>query len=203
MKPLLSDYARRARLKAILPFVRGDVLDLGCGWMHLPDYLATHQAYVGVDVSPAAVKYNTQCYPGHTFYQCDLDTEPLNLKGRRFHSVTMVAVLEHLHSPEGILRQVHSALTPDGLLLITTPSPLGDGVHRVGSRLGLFYSESRVRHIKIYSPGQLRELVVECGYDVRRARIFLAGTNQLLVCRSADRAGSGGQEKGAGLCVSF
>lgn len=194
MKPLLSDYARQQRLNAVLPFVRGDVLDLGCGWLHLPDHLAEEQSYVGIDALPAAVEYNVQRYPARMFYQCDLDTEPLDLGGCRFDVVTMVALLEHLRSPERILCQIPSLLAPGGLLLITTPSPLGDVVHRLGSRLRLFYPEAHVCHVKIYGRRELEDLIVRCGYHVQHFRTFLAGMNQLLVCHPAnqDRASSQG-----------
>lgn len=183
MRPLLSDYAKRHRLKAVLPFICGDVLDLGCGWLHLPDHLAEGQHYVGVDAWSAAVRYNEQLYPTRTFHQCDLDTEPLALGDYRFDIVTMVAVLEHLRHPERILYQIPSLLQPGGLLLITTPSPFGDMVHRLGSRLHLFYSEAHVQHVKIYSRRALNDLIVGCGYHVQHFRTFLVQTNQLLVCR--------------------
>jgi 2-polyprenyl-3-methyl-5-hydroxy-6-metoxy-1,4-benzoquinol methylase len=116
MKPLLSASAARHRLNAILPFLHGDVLDLGCGWLSLPDRLTGKQRYIGIDVSPAAVKYNAQRYPAHSYHQRDLDREPLALGDHRFDVVTMIALLEHLRAPEYVLHQIHSVLTPDGLL---------------------------------------------------------------------------------------
>lgn len=194
MKPLLSGYARRRRLHAILPFVRGDVLDLGCGWLHLPDHLTEQQGYVGVDVMPAALEYNAQRYPGYSYYLCDLDTEPLSLGDRHFEVVTMVALLEHLHSPERILSQIPSLLEPEGLLLITTPSPLGDWVHRLGSRIRLFYPEAHVQHVRIYDRRALEDLLLRFGYQIQHFRTFLAGTNQLIVCQPPhhDKAGTRG-----------
>jgi hypothetical protein len=74
------------------------------------------------------------------------------------------------------------------LVVITTPSPFGDWVHRLGARLHLFYSEEHVQHVKIYSRRALADLAAGCGYQVQHFRTFLAGTNQLLVCRPTSRA---------------
>ena len=187
MKPLLSDYATQQRLNAVLPFVQGDVLDLGCGWLHLPDHLEEWQRYVGVDNWSAAVEYNRQRYPNHAFHQCDLDTEPLTIGDFCFDVVTMVALLEHLHQPESLLVEILSLLKPEGLVVITTPSPFGDLVHRLGARLHLFYSEEHVQHVKIYGRRDLADLAIGCGYQVQHYRTFLAGTNQLFVCRPTAR----------------
>jgi hypothetical protein len=78
--------------------------------------------------------------------------------------------------------------------MITTPSPFGDLIHQLGSRLRLFYSEAHIRHVKIYDPAGLRDLATECGYRVQHSGTFLLKMNQLLVCRSANHAQSSGQE---------
>ncbi len=187
MKPLLSDYARQQRLRAVLPFVRGDVLDVGCGYTFLPDYLTARQRYVGVDIHPAILARNARRYPQHTFYRRDLDAEDLALAEQPFDTATMIAVIEHLRFPERVLRQVRSHLSPDGLLLITTPSPWGDAIHRLGGRLRLFYSEAQVKHVRIFRRSDLVGLVGRCGYEVQQASHFLLAMNQLLVCRPVAR----------------
>ena len=99
MKPILSDYARNWRWQMVAPYIRGRVLDVGCGFTRLPDRLGSDQGYVGVDVVLEAIRVGQQRYPQHTFYQCDLGRAPLPLAGEVFDTVLMMAVLEHLNFP--------------------------------------------------------------------------------------------------------
>ena len=183
MRPLLSECAYRRRLKAIQPYLRGHVLDVGCGWTHLPSLLGPSQSYVGVDADAAALGYGVQCYPQHAFVCCDIDLQLLNLGDILFDTAVMMAVLEHLVSPERVLKKVRSVLSPQGRLLLTTPSPAGNVIHVVGARLGLFCSERVVRHVRIWRRRELERLLAECGYRVVRFRYFVLGANQLIVCR--------------------
>jgi hypothetical protein len=95
----------------------------------------------------------------------------------------MMAVLEHLHRSNETLRDVRRYLSPAGCLLLTTPSPLGDWVHRVGSRLHLFYPEYVVQHVQIYDRRAIYQLLTDNGFEVITFRHFELGINQLAVCR--------------------
>jgi 2-polyprenyl-3-methyl-5-hydroxy-6-metoxy-1,4-benzoquinol methylase len=182
VKPLLSDYAVNWRWRVVAPYVCGRVLDIGCGFTHLPDRLAADQAYVGVDVVAKAVSFGQARYPQHTFYQCDVNCAPLPLEGQQFDTILMMAVLEHLSAPREALRAVRLHLAPKGNLLLTTPSPLGDWVHRMGSRVKLFYPEHVVKHVKIFGKRALHEWLTDCGYEVLAFHYFEGGINQLVVC---------------------
>jgi 2-polyprenyl-3-methyl-5-hydroxy-6-metoxy-1,4-benzoquinol methylase len=183
MKPLLSGYAKDQRRRAISSFLRGDVLDVGCGWTSLPDILTQGQSYVGIDANPRAVDACSQRYRQCTFYLRNLDVEPLGLGDLRFDTVVMAAVLEHLRYPERVLREARTLIRSGGLLAVTTPSPLGELTHRIGSRLGLFYPESSVQHVQVWGRHGLADMSSRCGYQVIQYRHFLFGTNQLLVCQ--------------------
>jgi hypothetical protein len=64
---------------------------------------------------------------------------------------------------------------------MTTPSPFGDWLHQAGSRLGLFYSEEFVGHVKIFAERDLADLARRTGYRMAVYRRFLFQTNQLIV----------------------
>ena len=182
MEPLLSGHAENKRWRAIQPFVRGAVLDIGCGWSRLPDFLPGLVTYVGADINPQALDYCQAHHPQHKFYQRDLDVEPLDIHDGPFDTIILTAVLEHLHTPDKLLDEIPALLSTSGRFLLTTPSPWGDIVHRVGSRIGLFYAEGFVKHVKIYSSQDLLNLLVRHGYRVLLYRRFAAGMNHLAVC---------------------
>jgi SAM-dependent methyltransferase len=183
MRPLLSDKATQLRIKIILPYVRGRVLDVGCGWARIPGLLAPEQRYVGVDGNAEALAFDRGKYPQHRFLLRDVDRQPLDLGEERFDTVVMTAVIEHLHVPQHILDEIHSVLAPGGVLLITTPTPFGDWLHRIGDPLKLFYSEAVVAHVQIFDRQALHRIVAERRYDAVHYQSFAWGANQLLVCR--------------------
>jgi 2-polyprenyl-3-methyl-5-hydroxy-6-metoxy-1,4-benzoquinol methylase len=184
MEPLLSGYAENQRWRAIQPFVHGAVLDIGCGWSRLPDLIPSLVTYVGADINPQALDYCRAHLPQHKFYQRDLDVEPLDIPDGPFDTIILTAVLEHLHTPDKILAEIPALLIPSGRLLLTTPSPWGDIVHQLGSRVGLVYAEGFVKHVKIYSTQDLYDLLTRHGFRVLQYRHITAGMNHLAVCET-------------------
>lgn len=184
MPPLLSGYARRARWRTLQPYLNGSILDLGCGITNLPDLLTSGQTYTGVDAWPVALTRGAERYPQHPFISCDLNHDALQLPAASFDTVLMIAVLEHLTQPLHALRQARRMLKPQGYLVLTTPTPLGDLVHRIGSRMYLFYSEEEVNHVEIFNRRKLYSLAEDAGLQIVRFRYFALGLNQLLVGRS-------------------
>lgn len=185
MKPLLSGQARNKRLGKVISLAYGDVLDIGCGHTRLPDKLSGVTSYSGIDVSDKAVEQCQRRYPEYEFHCLNLDQDSLPTFGRHFDTVIMTAIIEHLHQPSRVLCSIRPLLKDDGRLLITTPSPLGDVAHQIGSRIKLFYPESVVGHVKIFSRMELCALLVDCGFEVELYERFLLGLNQLVVGRPA------------------
>ena len=181
MPPLLSNFATHQRYQIIRPILHGRILDLGCGYTRLPDLLAAGQSYTGVDRWENALNYARKRYPEATFYRQDLDEITLTLPAAQYDTIVMLAVLEHLHSADTLLDNLHAYMAPGGRVVITTPSPFGDLMHKVGSRMRLFYNEEKVAHIRIYGHADIKALAVRAGYVVSDYRRFLLLTNQLIV----------------------
>jgi 2-polyprenyl-3-methyl-5-hydroxy-6-metoxy-1,4-benzoquinol methylase len=181
--PLLTPFLQRQRYKMVLPFLKGAVLDLGCGLATVSDFLEPDQRYVGVEVSSPWMDYLRAHRPQHTFYQRDFDVEPLNLD-LKFDTILLVAVIEHLEQPGFLLKQLPALLKPKGKVVITTPSPLGDRVHQVGAKIGLFSKEAMHEHETIFTPATLQTIVEANGLELVHARNFLFGGNQLFICQA-------------------
>jgi SAM-dependent methyltransferase len=186
--PVFTSFLQRQRLKIVRPYLRGDILDLGCGDAALLPLVGPGQAYTGVDGRGALVADLRGQYPQREFYQRDLDREPLAVPGR-FDTIVMLAVIEHLSDPARILRQLPGCLKPGGQVLMTTPSPVGDRVHQVGARAGLFSMEASQEHNIIFTPAVLREYLERNGLHLSEYRPFLLGGNQLFVCTATDGRG--------------
>lgn len=183
MSPPLSGFLQRQRFKAISPYLCGDVLDLGCSDARSLRLLRRDQAYVGIERHPAQVDWLKEHHRDYEFHRRDLDKDEL-APGRQFDTILMVAVIEHLENPDRILSQIPFYLSPGGKLVITTPSPLGDKIHRIGSRVGLFHMDAVRDHKSIYTYPKLEARLERNGLRVVRYRSFLLGGNQLFVCEA-------------------
>jgi SAM-dependent methyltransferase len=185
LKPLLSGWLRRQRLKSIAPFVNGDVLDLGCGHAPANDLVPAGRRYVGVDVRSVFASAVEQCRPGAEFYVRDLERDALDLPGR-FDTILMIAIVEHLADPNRVLGQLPGYLAPGGRLLLTTPTPLGHLIHRTGAALGLFYRVAAQEHKSIFTAETLGQQLAKSGLCVADYGQFLLGGNQWFVCKASN-----------------
>lgn len=59
----------------------------------------------------------------------------------KFDHVTMLAVLDHLAEPAGVLAEAHRILRPGGSLIMTWPSAAVDPILEVLTRMGLVQDE--------------------------------------------------------------
>lgn len=130
-------------------------------------------------------------YPEHHFCAASLEVDELPFRDRRFECTTLIAVVEHLKRPQHILKQCYSFLDNDGNVIITTPSRLGEGVHRACARLGLASSGAVSEDEGIYSFKDIETLLGMAGFGLEHYRRFEVGMNQTFVCKKTLRRRNG------------
>ncbi len=179
---LLSRFIANQRYSKIEPYIRGNLLDLGCNNAQILQkhrYRITH--YVGIERSPGHVAALSNKYPEAHFIQRDLDCDRLELD-KKFDCILMIALIEHLFNQKFIMEEVSQSLTPGGIVVITTPTPLGnDIVHRLGSYLGLFAKSAIDDHIIIYNRHRFKILAREVNLRVKKHIYFQMYCNQLTI----------------------
>ena len=183
MSSLLTPFIQRQRLQIVAPYLQGAVLDLGCGLALASQYLKHGQRYVGVEGSQPFLDYLNRNFPAHSFYLRDLDHELLDIN-EKFDTILMAAVIEHLAHPDFLLNQLPGYLNPNATILITTPTPFGDIIHRYGARFGLFSQAAVEDHEIIYAYKTMQLRLSQSGIKIEEYRTFLLGGNQLFVCKS-------------------
>jgi 2-polyprenyl-3-methyl-5-hydroxy-6-metoxy-1,4-benzoquinol methylase len=178
---LFSPFLRRKRLSAARPYVRGRVLDFGCG-TGLLARLPGITEYVGVDIDEEVLAYAASQNPGGMFIRPE---QLSSLDDRRFDVITALAVIEHLEDGNEFLSKVKGFLAQGGLIVITTPDPRMDWAHGLGARLGLFARDSHDEHQNLMGKRALLAAARSSSLGVVRYRRFLLGVNQLLVLKNS------------------
>jgi 2-polyprenyl-3-methyl-5-hydroxy-6-metoxy-1,4-benzoquinol methylase len=99
------------------------ILDVGCSSGFLGKYIKSIHSchYTGVDFDKQDLALASK-YLDHTLC-LDLDSQPLSrsLFLHKFDVVILADILEHLRSPEKILKSLHSLVTPRSTIIISSP----------------------------------------------------------------------------------
>lgn len=103
---------KEERLKFILPYLKGEVLDIGCGRNELVNMyrkLGGEGIGIGIDVFP--------------FEDVDyvVDTTNLPFEDKKFDTVAMIACLNHIpfHKRDRVLSEAYRVLKDEGRLFLT------------------------------------------------------------------------------------
>jgi len=188
MPGLLSNYLSEQRSKKVISYLKGDLLDIGCGdannYRLIEQYQLPVLSYTGIEFDPERVVQLGKRYPGATFYQADLDSEPLPVSGK-YDTILLLAVVEHIFNLKFLFSQLAMLLSEQGQIVITTPTPFGnDIVHRFGTKLGLFDREGgQDDHIVIFNRKRLEILAGEVDLVLHEYKRFQFGCNQIAVLK--------------------
>ena len=173
---ILSPWLRQQRIKAVLPYLRGKILDYGCGVGALAEVYQSN-LYLGMDIDSASLAIARARHPGFNFSEAVLPTD-------KFDTIVLLAVIEHLPSPETTLRELRGALKAKGRIVLTTPHPLFHQIHCLGAIIGLFSIEADRQHQALLNYRRMKALADSVGLQIETFRYFLGGANQLFVLRA-------------------
>jgi 2-polyprenyl-3-methyl-5-hydroxy-6-metoxy-1,4-benzoquinol methylase len=178
----LSKMLASWRHKVITPYLKGDVLDIGCGdAIILKKHHVLINHYVGIELGQTKVDNLSALFPEAVFISRDLDREPLSLD-ERFDTILMIAVIEHIWNQKFLFEQIISLLKPDGKIVITTPTIFGnDIIHPLGAALDIFAKAAVDDHIVVYNKQRLKNLAREFGLHLLIYRRFQFFSNQIAV----------------------
>lgn len=134
------------------------LLDVGCGDGTFLQYAKTAGWHVqGVDFDPQAVAAAQA--RGLAVHCGALDTLPAEDTG--YDYITASHVIEHVHDPEGLLRDIFARLKPGGTLWIETPNIASTGHRRFGPH---WRGLEPPRHLAIFTPAALCQLLTRAGF---------------------------------------
>ncbi len=168
----------------VVPYIAGDVLELGCGLAPvkgLADEKISH--YCGIDSDPLVLDQARREHPNSAFFCRNIEKDSLGFE-QEFDVVLMVALIEHIFNQGHLFEQAVQALKPGGRIVVTTPTPFGnDIVHRFGAAIGLFSKLAAAQHIVIYDKRRFKIAAQQFGLQLESHALFQLGCNQLAVLR--------------------
>ncbi|MFC5527002.1 class I SAM-dependent methyltransferase [Rhodanobacter ginsengisoli] len=182
----LTKWLASARTNRVVPFLKGDMLELGCGAATILDSSEVRKAissYTGVEALESSISELRTRYPDHSFYSFDLDTITWPLE-EKYDCVLALAVIEHLWNLKAIFLNLRRILIDDGLVIITTPTPYGNHVIlRALAFIGLVRKDVIDDHVTIFNKKLFMHACIEFGFKIERYQKFQFGGNQLVVLR--------------------
>lgn len=103
------------------PFVKGKLLELGCGEGRGVELLAPlADSYIGIDKIKGVITQLQEKHPEHTFM--DGVFPPFPFEDNTFDTIVTFQVIEHVKEDEKFLEEIHRVLKSGGKALITTPN---------------------------------------------------------------------------------
>jgi 2-polyprenyl-3-methyl-5-hydroxy-6-metoxy-1,4-benzoquinol methylase len=178
----LSPYLEKQRILHSVKFVDpdADILDVGCGRARILDYLPRMRSYVGIDTLTEVIQENADRRPAHRFIVADIEKQELpNIAGVSI--IVMLAILEHMSNPDLVFDKLSKLLNDGGKIILTTPHPRAEMIHRCGATIGLFSREAAAEHTQFFDRGRLSELAARSRLRLAKYERFQFGLNQVAV----------------------
>lgn len=170
MHDVLGRALAERRIRAVLPHVRGRLLDLGCGTNELVRLYANG---VGVDVHP---------WPGADLVVSD--SASLAYDSQSFDTITIVAALNHMPNRRAVLDECRRVLRPGGTVVMTMLTPKTSRIwHWLRAPWDADQRERGMKPGEVYgfTPAEIIDMFESCGFRLVTQERFMLGFNRVYV----------------------
>lgn len=138
--------------------------------------------YVGVDINPDVLKSAKVFFSNHPnchFYSLDEFEE----EQFTFDCIILSAVIEHLLNPVESILKLKKILSNNGKIIITTPTPKGERIHKFLASFFLTSNEAAEEHNQIFNQADFVELAGKCNCIIDHYELFEFGLNQIVIIK--------------------
>ncbi len=106
----------------IKPYIKGNILEVGCGLGNLTAYLHNYGKLTCIDISKIFVKHMQIDYPEVEFRLHDISDKNILTPNNKYDTIVCVNVLEHIKEDKNALKNMHELLNSEGHLLLYVPA---------------------------------------------------------------------------------
>tara|TARA_B100000029_G_C17129322_1_gene798139 strand:- start:15 stop:539 length:525 start_codon:yes stop_codon:yes gene_type:complete len=173
MKDKLGIFLLEKRIKEVIPFIEGKLLDIGCGTNELVRSYSGEG--IGVDV-----------YPWENADLIVEDTSKLPFDDKSFDTVTIIAALNHIPNREEVLIEIHRILKDDGKFIFTNVGATISQIwHFLRRRSDVDQTERGMKEGEVwgFSKLELEDLFLKSKFQVIKKGSFNLGINKIFILK--------------------
>lgn len=171
---------RYRKVVGLIPY--GTLADLGCGDGDFLQYLVNKGRVASGYGIDRKIKCSTDTKHNLILKEGDLNKE-IPLGNESVDSVTALAVIEHLHEPEVLVREIYRVLKPNGICILTTPSPAAKPVLEfLAFKLKIISEQDIKDHKRYFNKKELQHLFSQFSESVKIDN-FQFGFNTIIIAK--------------------
>ena len=177
----LDNFIARYRLNKIVNFISDHdvVLDFGCGHQgYLLNYIQGKiKKGFGLDPETGNKQEKNLVFKKYIFNS----TSKLPFKNKEIDKIVMLAVLEHIEINEVVylFKEFKRILKKDGLIVLTTPTPLSKPILEFMSLIRIISREEIMDHKKYYWKKDIQIIADKTGLKLVSYSFFQLGLNSI------------------------
>jgi SAM-dependent methyltransferase len=107
-----------------VPFLRGQIVEVGIGHGHYAPILSRYGSYLGIDHDPDSIARATAAFPNCSFAKCDISKvqELRDVIPTRADAIVSINVMEHIEDDRAAISNLVEVIKPGGHLLLSVPA---------------------------------------------------------------------------------
>lgn len=173
MKDLIGKKLLELRKKAVLPYIQGKFLDIGCGTNEIvKEYTGEG---IGVDI-----------YPWENVDILVKDSSELPFEDKTFDTISIVAALNHIPNRKEVLHEVNRILKDDGKLIVTMIPPKSSKLwHTLRKPWDADQKERGMKEGEVYglTENELSDLFTTASLEIVFKKKFMLDRNNLIIAK--------------------
>lgn len=173
MKDKIGKILLNWRIKTVLPYVKGNLLDIGCGTNQLA------RSYSGKSTG-------TDVYQWGDVDVVVENSANLPFEDKTFGTVSIIAALNHIPNRLEVLKEAHRVLQNDGKLIITMiPPKISKMWHMIRKSWDVDQRERGMKQGEVFglTSRELSRLLSEAEFHIIYKKKFMFGINNLTISK--------------------
>lgn len=163
----------RWTIRQFEPFLKGNILEVGCGTGNFTNQLSSYGKVYGIDIRNNYIKCARKKAKHTIIGFGNIETGKYFFKKKLFDTIICINVLEHIKNDNLAFKNIYGLLKKDGYLILLVPS------HQ--SLFGQI--DKAIKHFRRYDKKELIQKINSMGLEIIKARRlnFLGGLGWWLI----------------------